>query len=699
MKKEHVDFWQKTFKSSEAYMLPKHKIWRRLIKQYRLEYDLKGLKKSRIPKISRFYPLTRMIITSTMFNTPKILVKVEDNTVAMNSDVVERIGNQALELMNVKREVQQAGFDSLYCYMGWLKYGVNPPGDEDIVPPYVANDSFQNGMVYAQRVSPFNMFPDPLCAPHNLSTARFIWEKMTVPLEFVKQDKRFDQRLIGQLKPLSDEQADAEMLAEAQERTFESQDEETAWRDSRMEGDYVVLREVHDRVHKKLYTFADGIENGQPIEDRPHPFLAGISEEAPDPVTGEPKLTGTFTPTGGFLVDGGFPYGTLAFDLSHDELYGLPMMAYAEDTQKGIVESLARRRGLLKRGTRIILGNKAERQENINLGEELEEGRDMALAWVNDVHNSFYELQQGNPPPDQLGYESDLRNYEEQTLSVSQLQAGYGPRRTATEASLMASFGQLNREWMQSKVADLYEQIFINTMRLMSDKRFTPENFLVNTAIDDTTPTFDIVRADMLQVRFKVHVEASSMKPMFEELEKEDGLALFNYLIQMPEVPRPEALKHLLRTFRVPNPEKFIGQAARFDAQRAAGTENNLLIMTAMAGVPAPVQPHPRDDHTAHMPVHNQLQQSPGFQQLQPVQQQQVMALMQQHLQGHQQLMQQAAQAGGAVGSPGNVNTVGEAGRSTGNAAQDTIGRVDSAVRSGAQSISQAVSAADRGQN
>jgi hypothetical protein len=99
------------------------------------------------------------------------------------------------------------------------------------------------------------------------------------------------------------------------------------------------------------------------------------------------------------------------------------------------------------------------------------------------------------------------------------------------------------------------------------------------------------------------------------------------------------------------------------------------------------------------MPVHNQLQQSPGFQQLQPVQQQQVMALMQQHLQGHQQLMQQAAQAGGKVSSPGNVNTVGETGRSTGNVAQDTVGRVDSAVRSGAQSISQAVSAADRGQN
>ena len=696
MKEENQAFWQSTFKTCEKYMAPKHELWRRLIAQYKLEYKIKGTKQTRIPKVSRFYPLTRMILTSTMFNTPKVLMQVEQNSTQEAVDILERIGNQTLELIEAKNQVQQVGFDSLYCYYGWLKFGVNPKGDEDITPPYVASDSMENGMFYAQRVDPFNMYPDPNCAPHDPFQSRFIIEKMLVPLEFVKQDKRFDQSIVNRLSALSEEDMQEEMLNNTQ--MDQTPEEEAALQETRAAGKFVVLREVHDRIHKRLYTFAQGEK--EPIEDREHPFLAGRMEEAVDPISGEPKLTGEFTPTGGFLMPGGFPYGALTFDLSHTELYGLPMMAYAEATQQGIVESLARRRGLLKRGTRIILGSKAEQKENMHLGDEVEEGKDLSLLWVNDVHNAFAELQQGNPPPDQLGLESDYRSYEEQTLSVSQLQAGGGPRRTATEASLMASFGQLNREWMQSKVADLYKRIVVSALRTMSDKRYTPENFLINVARDQNEPIFEAVQADIMAVRFKVHIEATSMKPMFEELEREDALALFNYTINLPEIPRTESIKHLLRAFRVPNMERFIGGAAQFDAQRAALTENQLMLFTTLSGSPTPVQPHPQDDHQAHIPIHQQFQQSEGFQRLNNIQKQQAVTLFQQHLQGHQQLMQsEMQQAGPQGGGGGNINSMGDQARSGSNVVESGLNKIDSAVRSSAQEISQPGAVINRDQN
>jgi hypothetical protein len=686
MKEEHIAFWHTTFKSCEKWMKPKHELWRRLIKQYKMEYSIKGTKHTRIPKVSRFYPLTRMILTSTMFNTPKVLMRVEQDSAQETVDILERIGNSTLDLIDAKTQVQQAGFDSLYCYYGWLKFGVNPKGDEDITPPYVANDSMQNGMFYAQRVDPFNMYLDPNCAPHDPFQSRFIIEKMLVPLEFVKKDKRFNQDLVNEIPGASGEDPEG-MLNNTQEK--EQNEEEQALGEVRLAGKFVVLREVHDRIHKRLYTFAEGVS--QPIEDRPHPFLAGKMETVKDPITGEEKLTGQFTPTGGFLMPGGFPYGALTFDLSHEELYGIPMMGYAEATQQGIVESLARRRGLLKRATRLVMGQKSEQKENPHLADEMEEGKDLSLIWVNDVHNSFAELQQGNPPPDQLGYESDLRSYEEQTLSVSQLQAGGGPRRTATEASLMASFGQLNREWMQSRVADLYERIVIAGLMTMSDKRYTPQNFLINIARDENEPIFQAVQANMMAVRFKVHIEAASMKPMFEELEKEDALALFNYMITLPEIPRTESIKHLFRAFRVPNMERFIGQSARFDAQRGAQTENQLMIFTVMAGAPAPVEAHPKDDHQAHMPIHQQFEQSEGFQRLNPIQKQQAITLVQQHLAGHQELLQMNTEQAGVQGN-GNINSVADqAGLngSGGNSVQEGLDQVDSAVRSSAQKLSQ----------
>jgi len=523
---------------------------------------------------------------------------------------------------------------------------------------------------------------------------------MLVPYEFVQQDERFTKKFRDEIKPLSKENDENGMLADMLENDME--DESEAVEESKADGKFVILREFHDRIHKKRLTFGDGVQ--QPGEHIDHPFLSGQSEVSRDPITGDEKLTGRFTPAGGYLVQGGFPYKDLWFDLSHETFYGKPMMAYAEDTQKLIVESVSRRRSLLKQNTRKILGQKNEMAENPNIGDQIARGDEDTIAWVSDVNNSFAEMPTNNVQQDQLGLERDARQYEEQVLQVSQLALGGGPARTATEASLIASFGQLNREWMQDKVADVYKATAHNFMRILADRRYTPINFLVNTAETEDEPIFEAVRTDMFKARWKITVEAGSMKPLFEELEREDALALFQFLIRLPEIPRPEAIKHLLRAFRVPNMEKFVGQSATIDAQRAADYENKLMMTGQKVDVV------PIENHRAHMPVHKVLiedQNSPLLQNIQQLQQLgpaiqpeqaqqlqqlvQIGQLVQQHLADHQTAFQQILQGPGGGGGegPARIRNMKDQAAGTPDSATAGAKEVVSAVRSGAQHISQ----------
>ena len=693
---QKIDFWKKTFIHTEKAMESKHRLWRRLHRQFRLQFgDISNLDPDKIKKISQFYPLTRQIIASIVFQNPHIFFRVDNPTKAFQADIMQRVINSAFELGDVKAHVQQMVFDALFAYRGIGKTVVNPPEDEDLLPPYVANDTMQNGMVAVMRVSPFNFYPDLITPNHMPGYMRYAYEKMKVPMEFVMADKRIQHK--NKIKPVTEEDSEHLMLADWEEGEEDEDVEAKAMQDLGVIGEYVILRQVHDRVHKKQMLFANGVD--EPVDEIDHPFLAGETRLEPDPLTGEMKATEDFTPRGGFLVMNGTPFTTLSFDSTPEEFYGLPMMAYAEDTQAGIVESVTRRHDGVKRNSRTILGRKGEQANNPDVGEDIDKAQDGHIIWVDDVNNSFQEMPQSTPPADQLGLESDYRSYQEQILNVSSLTTGGGPRRTATQAALEASFGQLNRDWMQGKVADVFKELSYNFARIISDVRYTPQNFLVNVAENENDPIFEAVQGDMMASRFQVSVEAASMKPMFEEIEKEDALGLASWLIQFPQVPKNEVLRHVLKTFRVPNMSKFIGDAAKIDAIRAAQYENQLI----MGGQQVKVVPN--ENHIAHAEVHKKLPEDPRFQQLQqqnPMIAQQLLQILQQHMQEHQQAHEQMA-GGGAAAQTGQINGLRGSNRSGGGGAvaevQNQVGKITGAVRSAAQEISQPGAVIDRNQN
>ena len=154
MNQEKIDFWQSTFVNTEKFMEEHHRRWRRLHRQYRLDFnDVVSLDSSKTRKISQFYPLARQIIASIVFQNPRIFFRVSAPQKAFQAEIMQRTINNALELSDAKAHVQQMVFDALFAYRGILKTVVNPQGDDDLMPPYVANDTLQNGMVATLRLS------------------------------------------------------------------------------------------------------------------------------------------------------------------------------------------------------------------------------------------------------------------------------------------------------------------------------------------------------------------------------------------------------------------------------------------------------------------------------------------------------------------------------------------------------------------
>lgn len=167
---------------------------------------------------------------------------------------------------------------------------------------------------------------------------------------------------------------------------------------------------------------------------------------------------------------------------------------------------------------------------------------------------------------------------------------------------MIASYGQLNREWMQQSVADAYSWIVRSAFRMMADERYHPEEFVLNVAEEGAEPVYEAIMSDVFRTDFKVSVEAGSMAPLVEQLERDDALQLFNNLIQLPEIDRYEAIYTLLKAHRVKDPDKLFKDSMDADATKAAQLENVAYLQTG--GDPGVVE---GEDHQVHIEIHGQL--------------------------------------------------------------------------------------------
>ena len=635
MKSEQIKKWRDTISNCEKWMRPKHKKWEELLKIYNLDLEVSGMDTQFVQRISRFFPMTRRVIASLSYNYPKVFLNVDEEPFEHGSEVLERFANESLATMKAKPEVQQTIFDALYCFRGFLKMGFNAAGRESQAP-YVTSDALASDFPFVKRVNPFNVFVDPLCPPNDFSASMYVIERMLVPLEFVKADARFSKfkrqfRAVDTSGPTIDD-----MLTDIHNGLVDSNEEEDAVKEAKRLSEMVLLHEIHDRVHRKRIVFANDIED--PVEEIEHPFAEAEAQTQTDPLSGEELLTGDFKKGEGFIIENGFPYYSLGFDAS-DRFYSHPMMEYVRDPQQIIVDSMSRRNDLLKKYDRITLGSKAEKANNAQLPATLRDLDDGDVLYVDDTATAFRELQWGSVPPDQYQIEADAQRYESHIIEVSGRDAD-----TATEASIFATEAQLNREWLQVGVQEAYQWIVTNTFSILADDRYTPNDHMVNTAIEGESPEMNALQGWWFRGRRRVEIEAGSMQPLVEQLERDDTLGLYDRIIGLPEVDRIEAIKMMVKSFRKLDPEKIMRDDVNTDATSAAQLEHQILMSTGTMPPPVPGQ-----DADTHTQTHNQFLQSivPQIQSGQmPMP---IFQGVQQHIQQHAQIQ---AQEAGQLGAP-----------------------------------------------
>ena len=677
MPRKERDMWLDEIEITKKYMEKRHELWKELFSEYNLKFDIPGLNEEQVVKLSRMYPLVRQIIASVSFHYPHIFIGAQplaessQKDLSIASDIMERTANMAIQLMDVKTELHQALFDSLFCGVGWLKMGFNPKGDE-AVPPYVANDALMEDFPYVMRVNPFNLYVDPKCPPHKLAYANYVIERMWVPLEFLKEDPRYDQKVVAKIQSGTEATEDDTLLDIG---VNSGQDEVEAIKNSRAGGDMVLLYEIHDRIHRKIITFADGVD--EPLENADHPFRKASPVKIQDPQSGEEITTG-FVPAQGSLMQGGFPYLDIKFDTDGSSFYPTPPMGFIQDLQKVVVESVSRRLDQLHRFKRLVWIRQTELEQNKTLRQELRNADDGDVIGIQDI-NSVREANWGGVSSDQLGIESDARGYEEQSLHTSDL-AGSSSRKTATESALLAGQTSINREWMQERVANVYSRIVRNIFRMFRDERYIPENHIVQLSEEIMHESYmRVLTTEDFQWEFNITIDAQSMQPLIEEIQRDDSVLLFDRLNGNPLVDQTEIVKDLMRAFRVRTPERKLAGMDAVDSRRLAELENAIFLLQGQdPGVAEGM------DHAIHAEVHNpeNIIQMQEFMQLEPQMQEQVLQMVAEHGNAHLQAM-----SGEAVGSQtGSQPAV------DGRLLQGERG-IHEQVRSDAQGIAQAATA------
>ena len=693
MNKQQLVFWKSEREMLDRLYRDRMRDWQRLTDLYDLKFDqrIRDLEPQDLVRISRFYPIVRQIVSTIAFRYPKQFFIIEDEEGDDVAELLERASAAFMALANVKDHVHQAIFDALFTGVGWLRLDYNPPGDS-MVAPYVTNDDMAEDMVSVCRVAPGFVHVDPTAAPHRLGTARYIRERMWVPLKFLKDDPEIQNKKA--LKATSvgsdDELAFGEVMG-SQTETEEMQ----ALKESVDNGDFVLVDRIHDRINRKLIMFADNVD--EPILEKAHPFIKMsfpqrinsigelIFEEDETGQLTEPVLDlEAGEPAAGFLVENGFPFVPIKFDMNASSYYPQPQMAYLEDIQNGLIEQVSRRADILKRTARQGVVNESEALANPDLLERLRKGRDGEYQTMQDI-NGIKQLDFASVPADLYRHEQSLLAYEDQIAAVQPPTAGEAD--SATEAAVVAAGAQLNGNWMEAKVAAAYELVVRNAFQIMGDPRYTPENFAINVAPDGQSMMVRALRNSDFLWNYRIHTRVGSTQPLFEQLEQDRFLAFYDRAANRPNFDQMELDKAMAAAFDIVDLEKLMVSDDNVEAQRAAQLENDRFVQ----GVDIEVLEG--QDHNTHAEIHATYREHPTYQQLmqgaqmvgptgQPLnmqaaqQIQQIDQMVQAHLQSHQEAM--VAEEQGAAGRPS-----GGGGGSVG--AEDLIGQVQSNAQKTAQ--------------
>jgi hypothetical protein len=682
--------WYKTEGAMlDRYYADLQKKWEELHRIYDLKFDkrIRDIAPEDIVKICRFYPIVRQVLGTVALNYPKMAFSVNEAPKELNvEDTLDATAQALMRLTSMKSHAHQCVFDALFTGYGVARIDFNPAGDE-IIPPYVTNDDMAEDVTQITRMAPGFVHIDPVGSPHRMGDKRYIREKMWIPREMLLKDPDIQHK--KDIRATGSDASPQELGRGEINGSTETQESEDARakRESLLNGDFVLCERWHMRMDGRLVMFAKGVE--QPIMDIEHPFkkqsfpqvldAQGTPVYEVDEVTGElgDPVLDVDNPSSapGWLVEQGFPFVFLRFDLHHSSFIPNAHLRYLEDIQDGIVEQITRASDLLKRTSRMASIAESELENNPELGEIYKTGSDGELLKMLDP-NAIKVLDQGSVPPDVYNYYNLLRQQEQEIAALSPPQAGESG--SATEAAIVASVAQINGNWMEASVSAFYEDCMRNMMQIMGDPRYEPANFAINVSPSGSEKVLRVLKAADFLWTFQIETRVGSTQPLYAELERDRTMQFVAYASQRPNFDQKEIDKLAAQANGIEDVDKVMADDSNPEAQRAAQLEHQLVFTGQNIDV------LPAQDHQAHIGIHQAYQQDPFYTNLRqraqsgldPQAVQMVQAVdqkMQAHMQAHAQA-EQEQQSQSPTGRP-KINTN-----------QDSL---ISQVRSDAQGISE----------
>jgi len=541
---------------------------------------------------------TKRIVPSVYFRNPKVLVTPKRDQDFDQAPFIEKLLNYTIDQIGLKVQMKRCVTDALLTSMAVMKGGydsefiINKKSRKN--EDRTENTNITPNYIWNLRVSPFDFYPDHRATNIDLSDADLVTHKIDRLLSDVKKDPYYENT--GSLKA---NKFIAEVDQGAERPTH---DLDSSIMDER---EVITLWEIWDRKEMEVLIMAEGHDRFLKQQDWPWELE-------------------------------GFPFTTLSFDYTPDELYSKSDVDNYISVQKAIDIFLS------------IVVEHAER----SLPKIIAKG--LTDIEVNKLNQPLIDLvvKVGNnaqitpfiPPAisqDLYSGLSMLREIANTTSGVSEFQKGQGPRnaRTATAANIINQASQV----IQSEQGDLVQDFFLNIMKKdlkLMQQTYDLERIIPIVGNEPGVFKFEKFNKEQIKGEFDIMIEPYSALQRNPDQEQQKALQFTSVMKQLfPElVDNVELAKDLGQSFRKNNIGKIIPQLGQQQQQEPPKDPNTENLILATGGE---VRPSANDPHEQHIPIHQAARESMAANGSEEF----ILQKFDTHVQEHQAMMQPQQQA------------------------------------------------------
>ena len=435
--------WNDRISKGEERLKPYVEEWEGYIKEYcRDPNDETELLEDRV-NINYMFSISRTVIPSIYARNPEVYAMVRPRTHPMYGKITTELLNYQIGELKLKREARRAILDAFFCGIGWVKLGFAPAlrrkqrkvlnlsGEElDIESalseifgevPSEEQDQAENMAAtqpFIRRVAPRYVIVDPLCT--NMDDCRYIIHRILKTVDQVKRSDRYDKSATEFIQGTTSV-SEAKTLLEVGSRGNISKEKTFA------DEDLVYVYEIWDRENNRLITMDS--HNIKMYTGK----LLGNSKKWP------------------YKAEG-YPFIPIVFNDDPDRLVGIPDMRVWRNPTQAMNFVNTFQYAHASRGARKFLLEKGLMDDDEIA--KLEDGRDMAFAFVNGDPRSIVPLPDAPMSPDIYNLREVLR-YELNNMSgLTENRKGGAGDKTATEATIIESRSQVRDNDRVNQVED-----------------------------------------------------------------------------------------------------------------------------------------------------------------------------------------------------------------------------------------------------